>query len=874
MLRLIEYFLIRWAEFARRSRWWTVGAFLIVSVLAGAYAATHLKVNTDTSQMLDPNLQFQKNSIALRDAFPQIKDDLIVIIRAPTLDEADAFAAALRDKLLADTDSFSAVFAPAEDPFFLNNGLLYLSASKLDKRLSQTTKAAGLIETLAKSPTTDTLFSTLADNDKLAEKSDLGQETLSSIYAELGDVIDASLKGERRPFSWMGAFDPDSRKANYTRIVYATPILDYSRLQPAKPGISAIKQHIADLEPQFAGRVETYITGDPALRADELASVTKGIGLSFLLSFLLVSALLVIAFRSIPMSLVTMASLLITLTLTSAFAALAVGELNLVSVAFTVLLVGLGLDFAIHLLLHIEERRAFGQTTRQALRGSMHETGVGLVLAAVTTALAFFSFIPTEFIGIAQLGTIAGAGVLIALFVSLTFVPATLGALPPPQSYRKGKSGKSRGVIHAVSGPVAIVVALLGVASLTLVPKSRFDADPMSLRDPNTQSVKGFNLLFDDEETVPYRLTVLVPSEKEALETAAKAKTLPTVSETRSLPDFVPKDQEEKLDLIGFAAGSLAFALNASADPNAPADTGGALKLETRLREAHKDGPGARLAQLLREARETARPQTATLIQNNIFAYWPQIVNRLKDQFNAQPITIDDLPQALRSRYLSVDGQWRVDIVPKEDPRNKAALDRFVKSITDNFTHVSGSALQSKRAGEVISESMLEATGIALLVITIFLALLVRNISLVFLMMLPLLLAASLTTATGVIFNIPFNYANVIVLPLLLGVGVDSGIHLVLRQQQVKAGEHVYGTSTPRAVFFSALTTVASFGSLMLSSHRGTASMGELLSIAIGYTLICTLIVLPPLFRLGERRAERAAAKTTRAAAESQASAG
>ena len=865
MLRLIEYFLIRWAELARRSRWLTVGFFIVISVVAGYYAATHLKVNTDTSEMLDANLSFQKNSIALRDAFPQIKSDLIVIVKAPTLDEADAFAGALRDKLENDKDSFSAVFAPAENPFFLNNGLLYLETSKLEARLSQISKAAGLIETLVKSPTTDTLFSTLADNDKLAEKSDLGQETLASIYAELGDVIEASLDGKTRPFSWMGAFDTEPAKQSYTRIVYATPILDYSRLQPAKPGITAIRNHINELEPNFAGRIETYITGDPALRAEELDSVSKGIGLSFLLSFLLVSALLVIAFRSIPLALVTMASLVITLTLTSAFAAFAVGELNLVSVAFTVLLVGLGLDFAIHLLLHIEERRAYGQTTRQALRGSMHETGVALVLAAVTTSLAFFSFIPTSFIGIAQLGIIAGAGVLIALVVSITFVPASLGALPPPQAYRKSRE-KRPGFIHAISGPVAILVALLGVASLALIPKSRFDADPMSLRNPSTQSVQGFNLLFNDEETVPYRLTLLEPSEEAAIEASDKAKKLKTVSETRSLPNFVPKDQEEKLDLISFASGSLVYALEAEPEPGAATDKGGALQLENRLREAHKEGPGARLADLLQQVRERNSAETNALIQQNIFAYWPQIVSRLKDQFNAQEVTLKDLPQPLKNRYLSDNGQWRVDIVPAKDPRVEANLDSFVKSVTEVFPNAAGSAVQSKRAGEVISASMLEATGIALLVITVFLSLLVRRLSQVFLMMLPLMLAASLTTATGVIFNIPFNYANVIVLPLLLGVGVDSGIHLVLRQQQVKSGEHVYGTSTPRAVLFSALTTVASFGSLMLSPHRGTASMGELLSIAIAYTLVCTLIVLPPLFRLGERRAaarERAAAQAS-----------
>lgn len=863
MLRLIEFFLIRWADLARRGGWAVVALFVAAAALAGFYAATHLKVNTDTSEMLDPNLPFQKNASALREAFPQIKTDLIIIIKAQTLDEADAFAAALREKILADKEDFEAVFAPAEEPFFQNNGLLYLDTQELESRLAQMSKAAGLIETLVKSPHTDTLYATLADNDKLAEKSDLGQETLEDIYAELGDVIEASLKGETRPFSWMGAIDTEEPPPEgYLRLVYATPVLDYSRLQPAKPALKAIRAEVAGLEKQFDNRVEVFVTGDPALRAEELESVSTGIGLSFLLSFILVSALLVIAFRSIALSMMTMAALIITLTLTSAFAAIAIGQLNLVSVAFTVLLVGLGLDFAIHLLLHVQERRANGEAMRLALRGSMHEVGAGLALAALTTALAFLSFMPTEFDGIAQLGVIAGAGVVIAFLVSVTFIPAALGAAP------NARARASNGIIQKhfswagkLSNPVAILTIVLGLAALFYIPQARFDADPMSLRNPNSPSVKGFNLLFTDKDTEPYRLSRLVSSEEAAEETSAAVKKLDTVGGARSLPDFVPEDQDEKLDLISFASGSMTFALGAQPDPNAPADTGGALALEKRLEEAHPQGPGARLAGLLKQAREKNDPALDARIENNIFTFWPQLVSRVRAQFNAGEVSLDSLPAALKSRYLSADGQWRVDILPAEDVRNEKALAHFVDSVVALYPDISGSAIQSLKAGEVISNSMLEATGIALAVILIVLWLLVRRLSLVLLMMGPLLLAASLTIATGVLADIPFNYANVIVLPLLLGIGVDSGIHLVLRQQQMKLGDNVYGTSTPRAVFFSAATTVASFGSLMLSPHRGTASMGELLSIAIAYTLVCTLIVLPAAFRFGERRAARAADK-------------
>ncbi len=858
MLNFIEKALIVWSGAARRGGLALALIIFVAAALAGYYAATHLKVNTDTSAMLDPDLPFQQRATELREAFPQIKTDIIVIARAPTLDEADAFIGDLRAAVATNNEAFSAVFAPAQESFFRENGLLYLTEAEVESRLTQMTKASGLIETLIQSPTLGTLFTTLADNDELAERSELGQETLQHIYTQLGHVVEASLKRERRPFSWMGALDEDLAETEmHTRLLYATPVLDYTRLKPAKTGIEALRAEIAQLDGKYAGRVEAYITGDPALRVEELEAVTTGIGLSMLLSLVLVSLLLLACYRSIGIAAVTLIGLVITLTLTSAFAAAFLSELNLVSVAFTVLLVGLGLDFAIHLLLHVQERRRAGQDNAAALKGAIHDVGPALALAAPTTALAFFSFVPTQFDGIAQLGVIAGVGVLIAFLVSITFLPAALSLFP------MGKAQIASGGIRAffasvskVSGPVAALTVLIGAFSLLLMPQVRFDADPMALRNAKAPSVIGFNYLFDDRETIPYRLTRLVASEAEAKATAEYAAALPLVASTRSLPDFVPENQDTKLELIDFAAGTLVFAFEAT--PNSvegPMADEGVAQLRERLAQAYGEGPGARLAALLGDLEAQNDPALTALVEKNVFTFWPRLVSLLRAGMNADYIDVETLPEALRTRYLSVDGKWRVDMLPEKDVRDPAALDEFVDQIETLFPDLTGGAYQSRKAGEVISQAMLQATAIAFVVISLFLWLLVRRVYTVLLMIFPLALAAILTAATGVLLNVPFNYANVIVLPLLIGIGVDSGIHLVLRHDRVAAGQGVFGTSTPRAVLFAALTTVASFGSLMLSPHRGTASMGELLSIALAFTLICTLVVLPAAFNYAERRA-------------------
>lgn len=849
----MESFLLIWTTAARRLGWFGVLFFFAATAVAGVYAANNLKVNTDTTSMLNSEFEFQQRALALREAFPSIKNDIVVIIRAPTNDEADAFTHSLVERLAQDSALLDAPFAAEIDPFFLQNGLLFLDTPELESRLSQMSRASGLIETLIKSPTNGTLFSELARNDALAEQSDLGDEALKDIYKELTAVINASVDGGNRPFSWLGAIDPQGvPEDGVQRYVYVTPTLDYSRLQPAKTAIEALDVAIDDVKAAFGDRIEVLITGDPALRADELRSVTTGIGMSFALSFVLVAALLLFAYRSFALSIMTLIGLIITIVLTSAIAAMTFGELNLISVAFTVLLVGLGLDFAIHLLLHVQERRRYGENRADALKGSIYEVGGALALAAPTTAIGFFSFVPTKFDGIAQLGIVAGIGVFVAFFVSMTFLPAALGALGAGERGEpKPKKGESS-ILRLVRVPMTLGVIALGVAAAYFLPQARFDADPMSLRNPESRSVIGFNALFRTPGTTPYRMSRLVNSGEHALQTANKARTLETVDQTRSLLDFIPSDQDEKLDLIDIASGSLVFALDAQEDrSNSPSGEQGAADLIARLKTKPSDPTRTALALALESASAGGDEQLAAA-EKNVFAYWPGLVSRLKAQIAPDYVERENLPEALVSRYIGVNAEtgkelWRVDILPKEDPRNVSSLKAFVDEVSEAFPEIGGGAMQMLKAGEVIAQAMLQATITAFVLIAIFLWLLLRRLNEVVLILFPLGLAAMLTVATGVIFNIPFNYANVIVLPLLLGIGVDSGIHLVMRQRQVAAGETLYGTSTPRAVFFSAITTVASFGSLMLSPHRGTASMGMLLTISIGFTLICTLVVLPTL---------------------------
>ncbi|MEM1104104.1 MAG: MMPL family transporter, partial [Pseudomonadota bacterium] len=552
-----------------------------------------------------------------------------------------------------------------------------------------------------------------------------------------------------------------------------------------------------------------------------------------------------------------LATLLVTLTLTAGFASLAIGALNLVSIAFAVLLVGLGLDYAIHLLMHVREHRLDGRNVSQALLRSVREVGGALALCVPTTALAFLAFTPTPFEGMAQLGMISAAGVVIAFFATVTLLPAILTVAPGAKVRQpvRGERPWARRLAGGVNQPLAAITIIAGLAATALMPSVRFDADPMSLRDPSSPSVRAFDLLFEEENSSPYQLQLIAATPEELRAEGARLKALPEVRSVRSIDSFIPENQPEKLELIDIAAGAILFSLDGGFAE--PAEPGGAARLLAALEKLEEPGLQARqLASELRalEERASAAPETLDDLSARIFRFWPMQLSRLRQQLAPETVTLETVPGDLKRRFVAEDGRLRLEILPALDVREADARRAFVEAVSAAAPQATGSALTVQRAGETVSKAMVQATLFAAGLVSLLLWVLLRSFAIVALILAPLALAAILTSAAGVLLGLPYNLANVIVLPLLIGLGVDSGIHLVLRQRKLTSDEGVFATSTPRAVFYSALTTIASFGSLSLSAHRGTASMGSLLTVAIAFTLLCTLVVLPAAMNWGNRR--------------------
>jgi len=409
----------------------------------------------------------------------------------------------------------------------------------------------------------------------------------------------------------------------------------------------------------------------------------------------------------------------------------------------------------------------------------------------------------------------------------------------------------------------------LGLGATALLPFARFDDDPLNLRDPAAESMAVLFELFDDPRVTPYGAAVLAPSLEAGAELAARLAALPEVASARTIADFVPADQDDKLATIDEMAvflgplflrplfpGPLAQGAAALPAPG-PEQNRAALGGLREALELTEGVPAARrLASALDRLAENNgdwSPAALAALEGLWLAGLPGRLDALGAALVADSVTLDDLPEALRLRYLTADGRVRVEVLPAEDLRAPEARGRFVDAVRALAPEATGAPVTITEAGRAVIQAFGEAAAYALILIVVLLLVLLRSASDSLMVLAPLVLAALLTVGATVAFNIPFNFANVIVLPLLFGLGVASGIHMVIRARATGAAG-LLSTSTPRAVLFSALTTIGSFGALALSSHRGTASMGILLTIAISLTMLCTLVVLPPLLTRPARR--------------------
>ena len=848
--------LIHLVDLCRRRALAVVLAALALAAGSLVYAAGHLAFDTDTAKLIDARVPFRQREAALDRAFPQNTDLLAIVIDGAAADVAEDASAALAKRLADEPHLFKTVRRPDGGEFFKKNGLLFLSTQEVQDTTERIIAAQPLIGSLAADPSLRGLFGALGLALEGVTRGEAKLPAFDRPFTAIAQSAESVLAGKPTPLSWQYLFTGRAPEPmELRRFVLAQPVLDYSALSPGAAAQDAVRAAVRELglTPEHGVRVRQ--TGQVALDDEEFASVAQGAGVATAATLALVCLILFLALRSWRLIVAIIATLLIGLAVTGGFAALAVGTLNLISIGFAVLFVGIAVDFSIQFSVRFRDARFHAGELAEAMRRTAHRVGGALGLAAGTTALGFFSFLPTEFRGVSELGLIAGAGMLIALTANLTVLPALLTLVRPPGErvpvgFAWAAPADAWLIRHrrAVIG-VSVALAALGVA---LAPRLVFDFNPLDLKNSKTESMSTLLDLMADPNTTFYTIDVLTPSIDAATALMLKLNEIPEVEHAVTITSYVPKDQDQKLALIQDAAMLLGPTLSpvTVAPPPDAAATAKALadflaKLEPIAASAPADAPARRLALALRGIAAQTNPQARQTLSDLLVGGLPQRLADLRLTMEAGPVTLDTLPPDLRRAWLAPDGQARVEVFPKGDTRHNDVIERFVAAVRAVAPDATGAPVSIQDSARTIERAFAVAGATAVVVIAALLLIALRRPRDVALVLAPLLLAGLLSLITCVALPLPLNFANIIALPLLLGIGVAFDIYFVMNWRAGLAGP--LQSSTARAVLFSALTTTTAFGSLAVSHHPGTASMGELLSIGLFYTVLCTLFVLPAL---------------------------
>jgi hopanoid biosynthesis associated RND transporter like protein HpnN len=878
--------LVGWARWIHLRAGRVLLALTGITLACALHAGTRLGINSDNVTLVADDLPARQSYLEFTRSFPNIENVMLVVVDGETPEAARQATETLQQALADRPDLFRDVYIPGSGEFFETHGLLYRDLDDLDEFAIQMSRVQPILAALEQEPTIANLASLIRSGLEQREETDASLEDLAILLDRVGDATVEAYREFPLAISWEEILLRGSAVETVEQwTIVVDPVLDFGSIFAAAAPMAEIRR-IAEENGLVPERgVKVRLTGNPVINYEEMAGLLWDIGLGGVLTFGFVVVVLARALRSLRLVVASVVTLLVGLVWTAAFAAATVGALNLVSVAFAILFIGLGVDFAIHLgMAYLEGLRSAVEGDRPpdpnlaAIEYAVEQVGGSFVICTITTATGFYVFIPTDNVGVAELGLIAGSGMIVNLFLTMTLFPALLaGPLRlDPEADLPSRMGFRRTWWSALTAWPRFVTALaagLLVWGAWQALQVKFDANVIRMRDPGTESVETFNEMLEASgERSPWPMDTIAPDLEAAERIAREVEQLDVVELALTLADYVPRDQDEKIGVLEDVGLLLDAPRGVPSEQTAPSTVEqiAALRaLRDTLRDPSLDRGSSVLARSMRALRDRldeflARTEDDADVDAALARLQSVLLDGLQDQLRrlreatlVDEVTLDDLPQQLRDRMLTQEGRARVQIFPAEQMTDEAAFTRFAREVQQVVPNATGLPMNMIAFAEATHSSFREALVAAIGLITFFLLLLWRRLMPVLLVLAPLLLSNLVTIGLMSATGIAFNFVNVVVVPLLLGIGVDSGIHLVHRAETLArtGGGDLLSSTTARAVFYSALTTTVSFGTLALSSHRGVASLGVVLTFGMGLTVLSNLVVLPCLLALRTPRA-------------------
>ena len=862
----ISAYLQRWVAMVAGHPWRTLLLLALATTAIGYNALTSFNIDSDNAGLIKQEGQWRDDYETFKDEFPHLVRASLVVVSGDNQGRVNDVTKELRQSLSGDV-RFESVFAPAAMDFFRDNGLLYMQPDELDRFLSQLAEMQPFLTRLAEDPTLPGLFTILEDGLENADDEPL-PEGFGEFASLIADTADSLVQGQPEPADWRAGLQPES-SAPYYSLLTVKGNQDFSRTQPNRAVVESLNQHIDRLRP-LPSDTEVRLTGRIPLDYQEMQEAIQGAQLAGTVSLVLLAIILTFGMRSIVVILAIYLSIFTGLVWTTSFAGLTVGSFSTISVVFLIMFIGLGVDFAIHYCLRYQENLDVRSSQPEALQLAAGRTGKPIALCAVSSALGFLAFTPTDYIGLAELGIISAGGMAIALFLSFTLIPAVLalGRAPRPltvsgQGYAAALQGLSR---HRAAFVVLMLTVTAGATWVSL--GMSFNFSTLAMRNPDSEAMATLRELHDRDIMTSFAISVMAPDSETAKKHAQRLAPLDSVSKVRLPRDHVPANQEEKLAILDDAVFFLHPLLEAQYQPRnaTPGERiQAADSLIGSLESVLDDPPDSLSSDQRRPLRDLLdklktireRPGRDELLANleTLLVDDMEVeLSNLQRALRPDAVKFAELPDKVRERLISDSGKHHVMVLPSRDITELEALRDFVREVRGEAGNATGRPVLEYSVGEVVVGAFQQALVFAIAAISVVLLIALRSILDTLLVFVPLLMAIACTFAVAVLINEPLNMANIIVLPLIFGLGVDNAIHVIRRYREEPDVRSMLRSSTPRAVLLSALTTLGTFGALTLSPHQGMYSIGLLLTIAIGFQLLFTLLFLPTLLEFVPKR--------------------
>jgi len=871
---------------------------LLLSVISVIYTVRNMEFLTGRDDLMPKSAPFQVDYRAYRAEFGD-QEEIVAVIESDDAERATRAADALYARLMQEKGVFREVFYPGGLPYFRKNGLLFMPLEEIRQLRKTLTMAAPVLKDLAAAPSVQTLFTSLTRqiDGYLAKPDPATLKSLTFMLTNLdtgfksvdgknsapssGMSMDSFLKGNSDGKPSMLA------SAGRQQVITVLPVKEQGSFVPAEKAIKITRAALDDIlkRPEFKG-IKAGLTGVPVLEYEEMATSQHDIKIATILSLSLTVILLLFAFRGLLNVIAAMVSLIAGICLSFGFATLAVGHLNILSMVFAIMLIGLGIEYGIQVVLRYQEEIRSGASGMSAIETGLVTNIRSIIMAAATVALAFATFAFTDFKGIAELGIIAAGGVFICVLATFTVLPAMLILLErfrkPGLNYLQLPDAKrdvnlnGRPFFRALlNRPRAVIGSTLLLSILCIYPttRARFDYNLMNLQARGLQSVEYAYKLMRSKENSGYFAVVTAQDRTDARQLSERLEKLPAVDHVVSLLSLVPEQQEAKLAELAALRQVMDAVRPVPYEENLRVMELPAIfenfhdrveKLKNRLDSDKADEVkpvGAFLATLERffSSLEKEKDRNAMGMlrefQGSMFAELPDKLHMLKESLAAAAVAEADVPQELKQRFVGKSGKLLLQVAPKVEIFEREPLEAFVKQVKSVVPKATGEPVMVYESLTVLRDSYLKAFGYAFIGIAAILLINFKSLRFALIGSLPL--AAGLLLMVGGMWlaGISFNSANIIVLPLILGVGIDSAIYIINRYRQGnETPAQVAVSSAGIGVFLNALTILFSFGALMVAHHQGVFSIGAVMSLGMVASVAVFMLFLPALLEIWGKR--------------------